>query len=130
MQTGYDHYRENRVITAQPEELTLMLYNGLVKFIMKSQYDILKKDMEGAHNNIVKSQNIILEFIATLDQQYEVSKGLLSLYDYMNRRLIEANTQKNPEILSEVLELAKELRDTWEQAMKYAKHPAKKVAAV
>jgi len=126
---GYDQYRENSVYTASPEELTLMLYNGLVKFIMKAQYAITKNDMQGAHDNIIKAQNIVQEFIATLDKSYEVSTHLLLLYDYMYRRLVEANVQKSIEILSEVLGFAKELRDTWEQAMKLAKHPPKKAVA-
>ncbi|NLO39465.1 MAG: flagellar export chaperone FliS [Ruminiclostridium sp.] len=126
---GYNQYKENSVYTASPEELTLMLYNGLVKFIMKAQYSISKKDMQAAHDNIIKSQNIIQEFMATLDKNYEVSTGLLLMYDYMNRRLIEANVQKSTEILEEVLGFAKELRDTWEQAMKLAKRPPKKAVA-
>lgn len=126
---GYEQYKENSVYTASPEELTLMLYNGLVKFIMKAQYAISKKDMQAAHDNIIKSQNIVQEFMATLDNRYEVSTNLLLMYDYMYRRLVEANTQKNTEILSEVLGFAKELRDTWEQAMKLAKHPPKKAVA-
>lgn len=127
---GYNQYKENSINTAQPEELTLMLYNGLVKFIMKSQYAISKKDMQAAHENIIKSQNIVQEFIATLDKNYEVSAGLFLLYDYMNSRLVEANVQKSTAILDEVLGFAKELRDTWEQAMKMAKHPPKKEVAV
>ncbi len=126
---GYDQYKENSIFTASPEELTLMLYNGLVKFIMKAQYAISKKDMQAAHDNIIKSQNIIQEFISTLDKSYDVSTNLLLMYDYMFRRLIEANIQKSTDILSEVLGYAKELRDTWEQAMKLAKHPPKKVVA-
>jgi flagellar protein FliS len=127
---GYDQYKENSIYTASPEELTLMLYNGLVKFIMKAQYALSKKDMQAAHDNIIKSQNIVQEFMATLDKSYEVSTNLLLMYDYMNRRLVEANIHKSTEILSEVLGFAKELRDTWEQAMKVAKHPPKKVVAV
>lgn len=126
--TGYNQYKQNSAYTAQPEELTLMLYNGLVKFIMKAQYAISKKDLEGAHENIIKSQNIILEFMSTLDKKYEVSVNLMLLYDYMHRRLVEANVQKDTDILDEVLGFAKQLRDTWEQAMKLAKHPAKKEA--
>ena len=126
---GYDQYKENSVYTASPEELTLMLYNGLVKFIMKAQYAISKKDMQAAHDNIIKSQNIIQEFMATVDKSYEVSTGLLLMYDYMFRRLIEANVQKSAEILEEVLGFAKQLRDTWEQAMKLAKRPVKKAVA-
>jgi flagellar protein FliS len=124
--TGYDQYKENSVITAQPEELTLMLYNGLVKFIMKAQYAISKNDIQKAHDNIIKAQNIVLEFMATLDQKYEISESLMLLYDYMNRRLIEANYNKSTEILDEVLGLSKQLRDTWEQAIKLAKRPQQK----
>lgn len=126
---GYDQYKESSIYTASPEELTLMLYNGLVKFVMKAQYAISKKDMATAHDNIIKAQNIINEFIATLDKSYEISSSLLLLYDYMYRRLVEANVQKSTEILQEVLGFAKELRDTWEQAVKLAKHPPKKAAA-
>jgi len=124
--TGYDQYKENSVVTAQPEELTLMLYNGLVKFIMKAQYAISKNDIQKAHDNTIKAQNIVLEFMATLDQKYEISESLMLLYDYMNQRLIEANCSKNTEILDEILGLSKQLRDTWEQAIKLAKHPQQK----
>lgn len=127
--SGYNQYKENSVVTASPEELTFMLYNGLVKFVMKAQYAISKKDLEGANDNIIKSQDIIIELMSTLDKKYEISASLLLLYDYMNRRLIEANVQKSSEILSEVLEFSKQLRDTWEQAMKLAKHSAKESAA-
>ena len=127
--TGYNQYRENSAVTAQPEELTVMLYSGLIKFIMKAQYSIAKNDLEGAHINILKSQNIIIEFMSTLNQKYEVSSNMLLLYDYMHRRLIDANVQKSEIILEEVLVFARELRDTWEQAMKLAKHPLKKEAA-
>jgi flagellar protein FliS len=127
--SGYNQYKQNSVLTAQPEELTLMLYNGLVKFIMKAQYSISGKDLQGAHDNIIKSQNILLEFMSSLDKSYEVSTSLLLLYDYMFRRLVEANIQKSTEILDEVLDLSKQLRDTWEQAMKLYKHPPKNNAA-
>lgn len=119
--TGYNQYKENSVYTASPEELTFMLYNGLVKFIMKAQYALSKNDIEGVHENIIKSQDIISELMSSLDKNYEISSSLLLIYDYMLRRLIEANIQKNSEILDEVLEFAKELRDTWEQAMKIAR---------
>lgn len=125
---GYKQYKENSVYTANPEELTYMLYNGLVKFIMKAQYAISKKDVEGANENILKSQAIIIELTATLDEKYEISASLSLLYDYMNRRLIEANIQKSSEILDEVLDFAKQLRDTWEQAMKIAKKQIKNSA--
>lgn len=117
----YQQYRQNAVKTASPQELTLMLYNGLVRFLKMACQGIEEKNIEKANNFIIKSQNIITEFICTLDVQYEVSEGLLSMYEYMNRRLLEANIKKDKEIVSEVIGYAEGLRDTWEQAMKLAK---------
>jgi flagellar protein FliS len=123
---AYNQYKEDSIYTARPEELTLMLYNGLVKFIMRGIDQIQKNNMEGAHNNIIRAQEIVQEFIASLDRKYAISESLGLLYDYMLRRLIEANVYKDAGILEEVLDLAKQLRDTWEQAMKLARHPEKK----
>ncbi len=120
---GYNQYKSNSINTATPEELTLMLYNGLVKFIMQAQAAIDVKNIEKANNAIVRAQAIITEFQSTLDMNYEVSENLELLYDYMYRRLVEANLKKDRDILEEVLGMAKELRDTWSQAMKLAKHP-------
>ncbi len=118
---GYNQYKENSVYTATPEELTLMLYNGLVKFIMLAQSAIDDKNIERANNSIIRAQDIVREFQVTLDMKYEVSKHLDSIYDYMYRRLIQANIHKDRDILEEVLGMAKDLRDTWTQAMKLAK---------
>jgi len=122
---AYDQYKQNSIYTATPEELTLMLYNGLVKFLMQAQCGIAEKNIEKTSNSIMKAQNILLHFRSTLDMRYEVSGNLDSLYEYMHRRLIEANIKKDQEIISEILGMAKELRDTWSQAMKMAKHPQK-----
>lgn len=120
--SGYNQYKENSINTSTPEELTLMLYNGLVKFIMQAQSAVDTKNIEKANNGIVRAQAIIKEFQATLDMNYEISEYLDKIYDYMFRRLVDANIKKDKEILEEVLGFAKELRDTWAQAMKLAKH--------
>lgn len=124
-QNSYNQYKENSILSAKPEELTLMLYNGLVKFIMRGKDAVEQNRMEEAHVSIVKAQNIISEFMRTLDMKYEVSIGLELMYDYMLRRLIEANIRKDASILDEVLGYAKELRDTWELAMKEARKPVR-----
>ena len=124
---AYNQYKENSIFTASPEELTLMLYNGLVKFIMRGIDSIEKKNIQEAHTNIIKAQNIVSEFMNTLDMNYEISGSLSSIYDYMLSRLIDANVAKDKEILEEVLGFAKVLRDTWEQAMKISKKQGKKL---
>lgn len=118
---GYNQYKQNSINTATPEELTLMLYNGLVKFIMQAQTGIEEKNLEKANNSIIRSQDIIREFQVTLNMKYEVAHSLALIYDYMYRRLVEANIKKDRDILEEILGFAKELRDTWAQAMKLAK---------
>lgn len=124
---AYNQYKENSIYTASPEELTLMLYNGLVKFIMRGIDSIEKKNIHDANTNIIKAQNIVSEFMNTLDMNYEISSSLYSIYDYMLRRLIDANIAKDKDILEEVLNFAKVLRDTWEQAMKISKKQGRKL---
>jgi flagellar secretion chaperone FliS len=115
-------YKENSVYTMRAEELTLALYNGLVKFLMKAELGLTEKDLEMANNNLFKAEDILYEFVLTLNMEYEVSNGLAILYDYMIRRIREANVGKDIEIVREVLGFAKELRDTWQDAMKIARH--------
>lgn len=124
---AYNQYKENSIYTASPEELTLMLYNGIVKFIMRGIDSIEKKNIQDANTNIIKAQNIVSEFMNTLDMNYEISSSLNSIYDYMLRRLIDANVAKDKDILEEVLNFAKVLRDTWEQAMKISKKQGRKL---
>ncbi len=118
---AHQQYQNNMVKTASPQELTMMLYSGLVKFLNITIQGIEEGSIEKANNNNFRSQDIIQEFMNTLDMSYEVSKGLMALYDYMNTRLIEANIKKDKAIVEEVLMLAEQLRDTWSQAMKIAK---------
>lgn len=116
-----NQYQESAIFTSTPEELTLMLYNGAVKFIKLSQIGIEEKNYERVNTNIIKAQNIFDELTASLDMQYDISKNLQSLYEYFNRRLVEANIKKDNEILNEVLKFTEDLRDTWSQAMKIAR---------
>jgi flagellar protein FliS len=129
---AYGQYKRNAALTSQPEDLVLMLYNGLIKFTMQAVSAVDETNVEKANNCILRAQDIVDEFLRTLDRSYEISKSMELMYDYMRRRLVDANIAKDKEILEEVLGLAKELRDTWEQAMKIAKQQnrqANKVAS-
>lgn len=121
MNMPYDKYLENSILTSSPEELTFMLYNGLTKFIMQAQYAIDAHTIEKAHSCIVKAKKILIYLENTLDMKYEVSNSLYMIYEYMLKRLTEANIKKDKAILEELLGFAKELKDTWTQAMKLAK---------
>lgn len=111
-------YQDNKVLTATPAELTLMLYDGVIKFCNIAVMAIEKNDISKAHLNIIKAENIILELKATLDFNYPISNELDVLYEYIYKRLTDANLIKETEILEEVLSFVRELRDTWKEAMK------------
>ena len=113
-----NQYKNQQAMTASPADLTLMLYNGALRFIAESIQGVENKDMQKAHNSNIRVQQIIREFRATLDMQYEVSKSLDPLYEYMEFRLMQANVQKDIVQLEEVKGMLQELRDTWYQAMK------------
>jgi flagellar secretion chaperone FliS len=117
----YQAYQKQAVTTSKPEELTFMLYQGIVKFIRLSKIALENKNMEEANRNNLRAQDILSELMVTLKQGYEVSESLLSLYDFMKFRLIEANIQKNLDILEEVEGYAVELTETWSVAMKINK---------
>ncbi len=117
----YAKIKHNSVMTASPQELTLMLYDGAIKFANQAIVAIEQKKYEVAHAKIMRVQDIIQEFIVTLDFSYEISNDMRRLYDYMYQRLVQANARKNIVILEEVLEFLREFRDTWKQAMEQSK---------
>lgn len=114
-------YKNQQIMTASPEELTLMLYTGAIRFIVESIHAIDKGDMQKAHNSNVRAQDIVREFMMTLDMKYEISKGFYPLYEYIEYRLIQANLKKDKVQLEEAKGMLQELRDTWSQAMKQAR---------
>ncbi|MEG0962917.1 MAG: flagellar export chaperone FliS [Lachnospiraceae bacterium] len=114
---GYAAYNNSKVMTASPGELTLMLYEGAIKFCNIAIVAIEKNDMEKAHTNIVKVENIIEEFRATLNHDYGVAEDFEKVYVYIYERLVTANLKKDAEILEEVLEHLRAMRDTWKEVM-------------
>ena len=115
-------YRQQQVMTATPEALTLMLYNGAIKFINESIEASKKKEYEKANTSCIKAQNIISEFRLTLKMEYEISKNLLALYNYAYDRLVEGNMNEDITKLEEAKGILSELRDAWAQAMKAVKN--------
>ncbi|MFE8696517.1 flagellar export chaperone FliS [Cytobacillus sp. FJAT-53684] len=117
MNNPYQSYQQNAVNTASVGDLTLMLYNGCIKFIHLAKKAINDGNVEVKNVNIQKAQNIIKELMVTLNMDIEVSKNLMSLYDYINRRLIEANVKNDAAILEEVENFVLDFRDTWKQVI-------------
>ena len=115
---AYSQYNNSKILTASPAELTLMLYDGAIKFCNIAIMAIEKNDVMKAHTYIVKTENIIEEFQATLNHKYPVAKDFDNVYKYIYNRLIEANVKKDKDILEEVLVHLRTLRDTWKGVMK------------
>lgn len=120
---AYAQYNNSKILTASPAELTLMLYEGAIKFCNIAIMAIEKKDIEKANINIIKVQRIIEEFRATLDMKYPVAKDFDRVYVYLQKRLIEANMSKDAEILEEINTHLRSMRDTWKEVMRRNKVP-------
>lgn len=114
---AYAAYGNNRILTASPAELTLMLYEGAIKFCNIAMDAIDKKDIQKAHDNIVKIQRIIDYLRVTLDMKYPVAQDFERIYEYISTRLIEANVKKEKEILEEIYDHLKNIRDNWKEVM-------------
>jgi flagellar protein FliS len=114
---AYAAYNNSKVLTATPAELTLMLYDGAIKFCNMAMVSIDNNDLEGAHNNIRKVERIITEFDTSLDDRYGVSNDFHNVYHYLQGRLRDANVKKDKEILEEVSKHLHTMRDTWKEVM-------------
>lgn len=112
-----DVYLEQKIMNARPEELTLMLYDGLVRFISQAVLFNEQKSYDKSNNANLRAQAIIQELRSSLNLDIEMSESLEDIYVFMIQRLIDANLEKRNEILQEVLDLATDLRDTWKEAM-------------
>lgn len=111
-----DQYLENRIISARPEELTLMLYEGLVKFIKKSQISLETKNYQQVNYNVQRAQAIVDELRNTLNMEIPISESMDSMYEYLSYKLVMANVDKNPLTFDEALIVAEDFRETWKVA--------------
>ena len=115
---AYAQYKNSKVLTASPAELTLMLYDGAIKFCNIAKDAIDNKDIQKAHENIIKAQKIIDYLRQTLDMKYPVAQDFENIYSYLSQRLIEANIKKDNEILDEILTHLRAVRDNWKEVMR------------
>jgi flagellar protein FliS len=120
----YGNSSKNKVLAAQPADLTLMLYDGAIKFTELAIMAVEEKNVPDANTNIQKVEKIVTYLRETLDLKYQVSQDFENMYVYLYQRLVEANIKKDTEILKEVKEHLISIRDTWKQVMiKNGLHP-------
>lgn len=118
MQNAYAQYNNNKIMTASPAELTLMLYEGAIKFCNIAIDAVERKDIQKAHTNIVKVGKIVDYLRSTLDMKYRVSQDFERMYAYISKRLTEANIKKDKDILEEINGHFHSIRDTWKEVMR------------
>ncbi len=118
---AYAQYNNSKILTASPAELTLMLYDGAIKFGNIAISRIEAGDIQGAHTNIVKVEKIIDYFRETLDMKYAVAQDFERVYVYLSQRIVLANVKKDKAIVEEVVGHLRSMRDTWKEVMQKAK---------
>lgn len=111
-------YKNQQVMTSSPEQLTLLLYNGALRFLNESISAVEQGDIEKAHNSNMRVQAIVREFVITLDMSYEISKNFAQLYEYTEYCLIQGNIKKDVKLLQQAKNVLEELREAWVGAMK------------
>lgn len=115
---AYAQYNNSKVLSASPGELTLMLYDGMIRFCNLAETAVEKKDIAKAHTNIMKMQRIIDYLRQTLDMNYPVAEDFERMYIYLSQRMVEANMKKDLEILQEINGHLHAIRDNWKEVMR------------
>lgn len=118
MPNAYAQYNNSKVLSASPGELTLMLYDGMIRFCNLAEVAVEKKDISKAHTNIMKMQRIIDYLRQTLDMNYPVAEDFERMYIYLSQRMVEANMKKDLEILQEINGHLHAIRDNWKEVMR------------
>lgn len=113
-------YAQTKIKTASAGDLVIMLYQGCIKFMRLGKKSIAKNDFEHANEYLIRSQDIIMELLTTLDAEKggEIARNLAALYEYLYKRLIKANMKKDGEIIDEVEEIMLELLEAWQETVK------------
>ena len=115
---AFAQYKNSKVLTASPAELTLMLYEGAIKFCNIAITAIEGKEIQKAHINIIKAQKIVEHLQVTLDMKYPVAKDFDRIYNYLLERLVDANIKKDKAVMMEVRDHLNNVRDTWKEVMR------------
>lgn len=114
---GYNIYKNNSVNYASKDQLLLMLLDGAVKFSKIAELALEGNDIKKTHENLIKTQNIFTELMATLDTDAgDWAKQLFSVYKFINSKLVEANMKKDVKILKEIMPLIEDIRNIWYEA--------------
>jgi flagellar protein FliS len=115
MKNPQEAYLRQRILTASPIELIVMLYDGLRKEIKLAERSIGKVKPEDAHKHLIKAQSIVTELLNSLDTSIELSEELFDIYEFLLMHLELANRQKDATELNDLVEIVDNLKDAWMQ---------------
>lgn len=116
---GLKEYQEANLETATQGKLLLMLYDGGIRFLVQAHGAMEGRNYNDAHKHLLKAEDVLTELMASLKLEVgEIAQNLYRLYEYMNWRLIQANLKRDPNMITEVLNHLRSLREAWVEAIR------------
>lgn len=115
MINSYQQYKKHNVMMANPMELVIMLYNGLIKKLRQAENAIGGKDIEAANEHLQNAQDIVMELMMGLDLSYSIAQDLLKLYEFVHHQIAGINASKQAEDIEPLIGILNSLRNAWEQ---------------
>lgn len=110
-------YRDSAILTAPPERLVVMLYDGANRFLIQGATAMRAGDLTLMNDRLRRAEAIITELRQTLDMsQGQVAANLESIYAFCQRLLLESRLKQEAEKIEQVAKLLSDLRDAWDQA--------------
>lgn len=118
MQNPYQNYKKQEVEGATKGKIVVLLFEGTIKFLRIAMKAIDENNIQDAHNNIIKAENILYELMSTLNMDAgEIASNLMKLYDFMIWQLVEANKDKDKAKIQSVIDLLIPLCDAWKEVV-------------
>ncbi len=119
-------YRKTQILTANPAELMLLLYNAAICFCEQGKSKVETQEFEEAHARLVRAENIVMELSSALrrDVHPDLVHNLSRLFEFVFYRLFEANVSHNPRCIDEALNVLTVLRDAWVEGILKANQKA------
>lgn len=115
-QNAYKTYNQDKIMTASPIELIIILYDEAIKQMKIAGFAIEEKKVEQANNALIKTQDIISELVRSLDLSTQIAKDLLEIYDFILNTIVDINMKKDKELIGPIVNILSELRSAWVEA--------------
>jgi len=119
---GSSRYQQSQVLTAGREQLLLLAYDGILRFLSRAHRGLEQRDYHEKHLGITRAQTLIIELRRTLDfaASPELAHNLSRVYTYLIEELAQVNTHDDDSRLQHIIRLVTEMREAWRDAAKQA----------